>query len=99
MTVPASLARTAAAASPRDGTHHLTAAQVTAIHRELRAAAFAGLDRLAPGCATDLYGGLATVALLDHLRGAHVSPTTLRSLARHSATARAAMPPHLRVIR
>ncbi|MBX9247094.1 hypothetical protein ICW40_20080 [Actinotalea ferrariae] len=84
---PASLARTLARSTPVDG-RHLDAAQVTAIHRELRAAASARRDGLDRSAATDLYSGLATVALLDHLRGAQVSHVMLRSLARHSATAR-----------
>lgn len=88
-TVPTSLVR--GHVRPAPTAHHLTAEEVTAIHDELRVAARRGHDRLRPSAATDLYAGLATVALLDHLRGAHVSVHTLTSLARHSTTAQDAL--------
>lgn len=73
--------------TPPTARHHLTADEVRAIHAEVRAAARAGHDRLDVAARTDLYSGLAVVALLDHRRGGRVTPAVLRSLARHSPTA------------
>lgn len=84
---PASAAR-AHARHGEHAVHHLSATQVTAIHAELRAAARAAQRDLDVTARTDLYAGLAAVALMDHLRGGRVTSSTLRSLARHSATAR-----------